>query len=141
MKREKVAGVLLPVAFGILVIALWELGALHAVMGLRSFQLPVPSQILTAFAENLYAINVNGLYTLTEALVGLAIGSFFGFSAAVLATLFPKWGYFGLTMISALNSIPIIALSPIMNNWFGMGVGSKIAVVTIAAIAPMAINA
>jgi NitT/TauT family transport system permease protein len=43
-------------------------------------------------------------------------------------------------MISAFNAIPIIALAPVANNWFGMGMGSKIAVVAVFTMATMAIN-
>jgi NitT/TauT family transport system permease protein len=60
---------------------------------------------------------------------------------AVIATRFPKWGYGGLTLVSAFNAIPIVALSPIMNRWFSTGMAQKVGVVTVVTMAAMAINA
>ena len=74
-------------------------------------------------------------------MIGMAIGSFIGFMIAVIATFFPKWGYGGMIVISALNAIPIVALSPIMNCWFKAGMAQKIGVVTVVCMAAMAINA
>ena len=50
-------------------------------------------------------------------------------------------GKSGLMIVVALNAVPIVALAPIMNLWFGDGIGSRIAIVTITTIAAMAINA
>ena len=137
----KVLNILLPVLFGVVFIVIWETGGLHSLMNLKKYQLPVPSQIVKTFGDNLPKLLKNGRFTVTEALWGLVIGSAIGFITAVLATLFPKWGYGGLTALSAFNAVPIVALSPVMNNWFGMGMGSKIAVVVVTTMAAMAFNA
>lgn len=42
--------------------------------------------------------------------------------------------------MSALNAVPIVALAPIMNNWFGDGIWSRIAVVTVITMAAMAVS-
>lgn len=78
--------------------------------------------------------------TIFEAAVGLGIGSVIGFAIAVLASWLPRWGYGGLALMSAFNAIPTNAMAPIMNNWFGRGVGSKIAVVTFFVMTATAIN-
>lgn len=44
-------------------------------------------------------------------------------------------------MVAALNAVPIVALAPIMNLWFGDGIGSRAAIVTATTMAAMAINA
>lgn len=43
-------------------------------------------------------------------------------------------------MLSALNAVPIVALAPIMNNWFGDGIWSRIAVVSVITMAAMAVS-
>ena len=43
-------------------------------------------------------------------------GSLLGYLLAIVATIFPKWGSGGLTIVSAFNAIPIIAIAPILNN-------------------------
>lgn len=140
-KNEKAINIILPVVFGILFFIFWQFGGLHALLRLRKFQLPYPSDVIEVFATQMNILLMNGKTTVIEAIVGLCIGSCSGFLIAVIATVFSKWGYGGLTLISAFNSIPNMALAPIMNNWFGRGMGSKIAVVIFFTMAPMALNA
>ena len=103
--------------------------------------MPVPTEIVQTLAKNLPTALRDCAVTVSGALLGMAIGSLIGFFVAVLATVFPTWGYGGLFVISALNAIPIVALSPIMNRWFSTGMGQKIGVVTVVTMAAMAFNA
>src|SRR5208282_4990709 len=116
-------------------------GGFHALLGLRRFQLPVPSEIGQTLAQNLHKALTDCGVTLSGALVGMVVGSAIGFVVAVIATVFPRWGYGGLIVMSAFNAIPIVALSPIMNRWSSTGMGQKIGVVSVVTMAAMAINA
>ncbi|MGA2478797.1 MAG: ABC transporter permease subunit [Spirochaetia bacterium] len=133
--------ILWPAGFGVALLLLWQAGVFHAILGLKLFQLPVPTEIVQTLAKNLpNALRDCGV-TVSGALIGMTIGSLMGFFVAVIATVFPRWGYGGLFVISALNAIPIVALSPIMNQWFSSGMGQKIGVVTVVTMAAMAFNA
>ncbi|EKQ56639.1 MULTISPECIES: ABC transporter permease subunit [unclassified Clostridium] len=138
---EKIKNVLWPLGFGILVIIAWQAGLFHDVLGFKPFQLPIPSQIVKTLNDNFSKALSDTMITVSGALVGLALGCFFGFIVAVIATVFPKWGYTGLSVIAAFNAIPIVALSPIMNRWFTSGFAQKVGVVTVVCMAAMAINA
>lgn len=138
---EKIKNILWPLGFGILVIAIWQGGIIHDLLGFKPFQLPIPSQIATTLHNNFVKALSDTMTTVSGAVVGLALGCIIGFIVAVIATQFPKWGYTGLTVISAFNAIPIVALSPIMNRWFSNGFGQKVGVVTVVCMAAMAINA
>ncbi|PRR84490.1 ABC transporter permease [Clostridium vincentii] len=138
---EKLKNVLWPLGFGILIVALWQVGILHNILGFKPYQLPLPSQIVTTLHENFGKALSDTIITVSGALVGLAIGCALGFIVAVIATQFPKWGYTGLTVIAAFNAIPIVALSPIMNRWFSSGFAQKVGVVSVVCMAAMAINA
>jgi NitT/TauT family transport system permease protein len=133
--------ILWPAAFGLAFLAVWQLGWFHALLDLAPFQLPIPSEIVDTLGKNLSKTLGDGAVTVSCALIGMVIGSFLGFLIAVVATMFPKWGYGGLIVVSALNAIPIVALSPIMNRWFSDGMEQKIGVVTVVTMAAMAINA
>lgn len=139
MKKWKT--IVAPIVAGILFLLLWQFKFFHFVFQLQIYQLPVPSKILETLIENIDTLSFYSFYTLAEAVIGILIGSLIGFAVAVIATIFPKWGYGGLMLITALNAIPIVALSPIMNIWFGDGIGARAAVVTITTMAAMAINA
>jgi NitT/TauT family transport system permease protein len=74
-------------------------------------------------------------------LAGIAIGSAAGFLAALFAALSPVFGAGGLTIISAFNAIPIVALSPVMRLWFASSpFAAKTAVVAIVSMVAMSVN-
>jgi len=138
---ERLKTVLWPLAFGLAFLGVWQMGWFHALLDLAPFQLPVPSEIAETLAKTLPKTLDDGWVTVSAALTGLVLGSALGFLVAVIATMFPFWGYGGLILISAINAIPIVALSPIMNRWFADGMEQKIGVVTVVTMAAMAINA
>ncbi|UOQ84465.1 ABC transporter permease [Gracilibacillus salinarum] len=140
-KRRSYASLLLPVIAGVVLLFLWEMQFLHTIFHLQLYQLPIPSAILEALIDNLSLLLGYAGYTMTEAVVGMLIGSATGFVIALTATAWPKWGRGGLLLVASLNAVPIVALAPIMNLWFGSGIGSRIAIVTVITMAAMAINA
>lgn len=138
--KERVLNILWPLAFGIALILAWQFGLLHQLLDLKPFQLPVPTEIVDALSSNVSKALTDCGVTLSGALIGMVLGSLIGFIIAVIATIFPKWGYGGMIVISAFNAVPIVALSPIMNCWFSTGMAQKIGVVTVVCMAAMAIN-
>lgn len=139
--KTKIMNIALPLVFGAILLLLWEFGAVHKLLDLKTFQLPTPSEIGITLYENYPKALKDCGVTMTGALIGLTIGSLLGFIIAVIATIFPKWGYGGMILITAFNAVPIVALSPIMNLWFSTGMYQKIGVVTVVCMAAVAINA
>lgn len=137
----KVRKVVWPLGMGIAFLLFWQFGGVHAILHFKIFQLPVPSVILQTVVQNFPKMLSDTWVTVSGALTGMLIGSLFGFLVAVIATMFPKWGYPSLIIISLFNAIPIVALSPIMNRWFSNGFGQKVGVVSVVCMATMAINA
>jgi ABC-type nitrate/sulfonate/bicarbonate transport system, permease component len=140
-RSDKILSFVLPIAFGVLFLLLWQLGVFHILLNLQIYQLPLPTDIVAALSANLGKALSDCAVTISGALIGMALGSLIGFAVAVIATCFPKWGYGGMIVISAFNAIPIVALSAIMNIWFSTGMAQKIGVVTIVCMAAMALNA
>jgi NitT/TauT family transport system permease protein len=114
--RQTVTTILYPVLFGAVIAILWQTQLLHKIIGADTFTLPLPKRIFGIITDNGSSILVNVKATVTVALGGLVLGSFFGYLLAIVATVFPKWGAGGLTIASAFNAIPIIAIAPILNN-------------------------
>ena len=140
-KLVKARQILLPLLAGILFILLWQWQVIHGIFSLQTYQLPLPSAIFASMLENSDILLAYTGYTLTEAVLGMLVGSSIGFLFALIASAWPKWGKGGLGIVVALNAVPIVALAPIMNLWFGDGIGSRVAIVTITTMAAMAINA
>jgi NitT/TauT family transport system permease protein len=133
---------LLPLALFIVLLAAWQLGAIHAAFHLRAFQLPYPADIGQALVDRSDVLARDALqYTGPEALVGLLLGGSLGFGCAVLFASVPLLRRGALPIAASLNSVPIIAIAPVAVLWLGFGQPSKIAVVALMAFAPMVVNA
>ena len=139
----------LPLLFGVIVFVLWQTQALHSWLGTDTITLPLPTRIGEIISQNKDSIGSQVKMTLTVALGGLVAGSILGYLIAVIASIFRKWGAGGLTIVSAFNAIPIVALAPVINNWTrdvssDVSIRStlaKIIVVTISCTAAMSVNA
>lgn len=148
-KVQSTSGIVLPLALGILIFVLWQTQVLHAILHTDTFTLPLPTRIGSIIADNIDKIMQNSIATLIVAIVGLVAGSIIGYLIAVIATIFPKWGAGGLSIVGAFNAIPIVALAPVMTNWTKdvsadanvRSMVAKILVVMIVCIASMSINA
>ena len=147
--KEKVTTVLYPVLFGILIAVLWQTQILHKILGADTFTLPLPGRILGIIRDNPGTILKNVSATMLVAIGGLILGSLFGYLLGIIATVFPKWGKGGLTIVAAFNAVPIIAIAPILNNLTKdfsshadiRSMIAKILVVTITCTVAMSINA
>jgi NitT/TauT family transport system permease protein len=148
-KAQKVETVMLPVAFGILVVALWQGKILHRLFYTDTFVLPVPTKIFGIMGGITDKVIGNTIDTLLVAGIGLLLGSIIGYLVAVIASFLPNMGKGGLTIVGAFASIPIAALAPVMNNWTKdvsteasfRSMISKILVVLLIAAANMGLNA
>ena len=138
-----------PISFGVLIVVLWQTELLHKLLGADTFTLPLPSRILAIIGDNFPAVMQNVWATLIVALGGLTLGSLLGYGLGILAAVFKKWGKGGLTLASAFNAIPIIAIAPILNNLTKdvssvasvRSMVAKILVVTITCTVAMSVNA
>ncbi len=143
------ASVGLPFLMAVIIVVLWQTKTLHALIGTDTVTLPLPARIGEILSDNSTTIGGHVRITLIVAITGLLVGSLLGYIIAVIATVFSKWGAGGLTIVSAFNAIPLVALAPVINNWTrdvstDVSVRStiaKIIVVTISCTAAMSVNA
>lgn len=140
-KNPFVKNILPPLLFGALIVVLNETRILHAILRVTEVQLPTIGNILRVILENKEKVARDSWVTVQVFLAGIAIGSAAGFLAALFAALSPVFGAGGLTIISAFNAIPIVALSPIMRLWFASSpFAAKTAVVSIVSMVAMSVN-
>jgi len=120
-------------------ILLWEL--IVIVFSIQGFLLPKPSRIATTFADEFTVVVPAGWFTMKEAIGGFAIGAVAGVAIALTTA---RWTVVkdGLMPFAiAINATPIIALAPIMNNWFGIvNPMAKMSIVAIIVFFPVMIN-
>lgn len=126
------------VLFVLLLAVIWE--AATEFLAIPHYIVPKLSDVLLSTWTNRLLLGKHFLVTLGESVLGLGISIVFGTLAAVwiegsgLAkkTIYP--------LLVASQTIPIIALSPIMVMWFGYEIWSKVAVVILFTFFPIAVN-
>lgn len=147
--RERIETIVYPVMFGILIMVLWQTGLLHKMLHTDDYILPYPDKIINIITDNSDKIMVNVWASVEVALCGLLLGSVIGYLIAIIASAFPTYGAGGLTIVSAFNAIPIVALAPVIINWTKdvstvaeeRSMVAKILVVTVTSMAAMSVNA
>lgn len=125
--------------FGVLSILLaWQF--LLPMSGVPAYIAPTPTKIMSVFLSQTDLILSNFLPTAIEALAGFAIGN----TAAVLFAIvfaysrFIRRAYFPVVLF--FNTIPILALSPIIILIFGLGMTPKIIIAAIICFFPTLVN-
>jgi NitT/TauT family transport system permease protein len=124
----------------LIMLLVWQLLAWFS--GLPAFILPSPGQVATRFAQALLdgSLIKNTMVTLAEVLAGLAIGVSF---ATVLGYLLARSLHLERLLspyIVASQSIPIVAIAPLLVIWFGPGMFSKILVCALIVFFPVLVN-
>lgn len=116
---------------------LWEI----ATAGPGRRVLPPPSAVLDAFGRNTDLLTRSAMNTYWEALGGLAIGTLAGIAVAFATARWVTARDALLPVAIAANSIPIIAIAPILNNWFGvLNPFSKMMMAALLVFFPVMIN-
>lgn len=146
---DSVSTILYPLIFGIIVFAMWQGGFLNTLLHTDTNTLPSPSRINSIIFDNKPKILLNLKATVIVALVGLLLGSLIGYGIAIIAAQYKKWGAGGITLASAFNAVPIVALAPVINNLTKhlsssvdfRSMLAKTIVVMVVCIAGMSVNA
>jgi NitT/TauT family transport system permease protein len=125
------------------VLGLWEL--LVVALDIRAFILPAPSAIVTALVDSWGAgrwpIGPAFANTFVQAIGGLVVGTLVGVAAAFLTARWTTARDSILPIAVALNAVPIIAVAPLFNNWFGLtNPISKMMVAALLVFFPVMIN-
>jgi len=119
---------------------IWHL--VSRLLGLPAFILPGPGMVWQRFLQSLVdgQLGKHTLATLLEVLAGLLLG---GLSATILGYLLSKFPAFEKLIspyLVASQSIPIVAIAPLLVIWFGVGISSKILICSLIVFFPILIN-
>nr|BFE59475.1 ABC transporter permease [Dactylosporangium thailandense] len=129
---------LLPIASILVVLVLWQV--LVTVMDIDEFVLPAPSAIAAAVVDNTGTLAENALTTLVELGIGYALGVAVGLVLAVAMTVLPLFRLAVYPLVVASQTIPKIAIAPLLILWFGVGLMPKVLVIALLAFFPVLIN-
>jgi NitT/TauT family transport system permease protein len=132
------------IAFTVLLFAasvsLWE--AAVRILQVPMFIFPSPSEVAFAlwrgFASGVYLTHLR--YTLVETLLGFVVGAALGFSLGTVVALSRPVEFFLYPYIVMFQSLPKVALAPLIVVWFGLGLSSKVINAALVAFFPLLVN-
>jgi len=138
MIDRRLADLVPPFLFGLVVLALWELVVRAA--HVPTIILPAPSAIAAKFFTSIPTLAADFWQTIKGVLAGYVLGSGAGLIVAVLVdrSLFLQRGL--LPLGNLVSALPIVGVAPIMVMWFGFDWPSKAAVVVVMTFFPMLVN-
>jgi NitT/TauT family transport system permease protein len=134
--------VLAPLIVLVIVLVLWQGGLFHGLFGLKTFSVPYPDAIVGGIEKQGPVIWKAISATLPAALIGWICGMSLGFVVATaLVRFFPRATSHVLPLLSSTNSLPIVALAPLIALFTGPGLVLKVIVVLIMTTPVMTIYA
>lgn len=129
----------------VVVLLVWQYGVVW--LDVPTYILPPPSEVVAALWKGLDAglLSRGGYWlhtgvTLSEVLLGFVIGSSAGL---ILGTIISQVRIIEATFslyLVAIQSLPKIALAPIIVLWFGFGLTSKVVIICLLTFFPLLVN-
>jgi NitT/TauT family transport system permease protein len=144
-QRVRASGLLLKVAGIAALLAIWQAGV--TCLDVPTYILPTPMQVWAALKSGLFVPldSPTGFYipiasTLANAAMGFVIGSILGLLIGSLMAEFRSVETVLMPYAFALQTLPKVAIAPLIVIWFGFGNGSKVAMAALLAFFPLMVN-
>lgn len=139
MKRHFRDVWMLPLS-AVVLLAVWELTV--DLLHVPNYVVPAPSAIASASLRMMESglLIENALITLVETVAGFAVALAIAAVMAVLISEFRTCDKLLYPYVVALQSMPKVAVGPLIVIWFGFGISSKVALSALLAMFPMLVN-
>ena len=140
--------VLLPTGVLVSLFVVWEVlaqsGALAGLFDIRESVsdviVPAPSDVGTSLWEDRELLAENGWVTLGEVLGGLMVAVVTGLGFAIAMHLSETLRRAFYPLMVASQTIPIVAIAPVLVLWLGYGIGPKLFVVALICFFPITVS-
>ena len=121
-----------------LILILWQAASSLGIVD--SFMLPSPVKVVIAFVNEFPVLMKESVITLAEAFIGLSLGILFGFIMAVLMDQFDKLYQAFYPIIVLTQTIPTVAIAPLLVLWFGYEMAPKVILIIITTFFPITVG-
>ena len=136
--RRRIESLAFPIGVPLACVVAWEAGV--RVLGIPDRLLPPPSAVLAEAVTKTPLLWGHGLETLRAILLGFVISAIVGIALGVLLT---SWWWLDAAVFPLLvfsQTVPKVAIAPLLMIWFGFGVRSKVLVTFLIAFFPVLID-
>ena len=138
LARQRRRRVVIPVFTTLGILAVWQVVVQLGIV--PNFLLPSPIQVIYALVTDMALLASHAATTLVEAAIGLALGVGLGFVMAVLMDRYEGF-YLALKPLMTISqTIPTVAIAPLLVLWFGYGLAPKVVLVVISTFFPITVS-
>jgi len=132
------AKALYPLMFVVLLILFWW--GLCALKIVPSYLLPTPYSVMQALAADFPLLVRHAGITITQALLGLSLSIIFGVLTAAVMDRFECLYLAVYPVLVVTQTIPTIAIAPLLVLWMGFGILPKVVLIFITCFFPIAVS-
>jgi ABC-type nitrate/sulfonate/bicarbonate transport system permease component len=127
-----------PLLLVAVLIVLWQV--LQRALEIPAFLLPAPTDVVRLMIDEWPLIQMHSLSTIGSIASGYTAATLFALAVSALMIRYPLMERLIMPIFVGLQSVPKIAIAPLILVWVGAGIGSKILVVASIAFFPIVIN-
>lgn len=137
-RRQKIEGIAIPAITLIALLLCWEYGV--KLFGVPTYIAPAPSEVAATFVDKFPLLLKNFWPTLYESVLGFLVGNLAAILIAVafVHNRFVEKAFFPLAVF--VNTIPILAIAPILVLIFGAGLTAKVVIAALICFFPTLVN-
>jgi len=121
-----------------LILIIWQAVSLLGIVD--GFMLPSPVQVAEALVSEFPALIKHSVVTLSEAFIGLSLGIVLGFLVAVVMDHFEPLYKACYPLIVLTQTIPTVAIAPLLVLWFGYEMTPKVILIVITTFFPITVG-
>lgn len=137
-RRERLVSTIVPIGTAVALVGLWQLGV--RAFGVPTYIAPAPSDVAVTLVEKYPLLMQNFWPTFFESVAGFVVGNL---AAILIAVAFVhsrnvERAFFPIAVF--VNTIPILAIAPILVLIFGPGMTAKVVIAALICFFPTLVN-
>lgn len=137
-RSQSIISKLYPLTFIVLILIFWQL---ICVLGLvPAFMLPSPVSVVRALIGEAPVLAEHALISLRESFYGLGLSVLAAFVLAVLMDRFTFLNKTVYPVVVLTQTVPTIAIAPLLVLWMGYGIAPKVALIFITCFFPLVVG-
>ncbi|MBP1860325.1 NitT/TauT family transport system permease protein [Rhizobium herbae] len=129
---------ILPVIGALSLLAAWQW--LVPALGVPAYIVPTPAAVLRTFATEWRFLLQNAVPTWLEAVLGFLLGNAFAVLMAIVFVYSRRFRAAYFPVVLLFNTIPVLALAPIIILIFGLGMLPKVIIAALLCFFPTLVN-
>ena len=138
LSQGALLGAILRVAVVMGILSIWQVTTFA--LQINPYIFPSPLDVFSTLVASIDFLAMHMFVTLYEAILGFAIAVVVGVGLAIILSHFRRFRDASYPVIMFVQTMPKVALAPVLLLWFGYGLIPKLAISFLASFFPILIN-